>query len=78
MVKIQIVGGSSAKCDQFARNAEEAAEELQIDYAVQKVTSYHKMSQMGILLTPALVIDGVIKSSGKVLEKEEIKELLSA
>ena len=76
MTKIQIVGGGCARCDQLARNAEEAARDLDIDYRLRKITSYRQMSRMGILLTPALVIDGEVKSSGNVPTVEEIKEIL--
>jgi small redox-active disulfide protein 2 len=78
MVKIQILGGSCSSSDRLAKNAEDAARELDLDYRLQRVTSYHHIAQFGMLPTPALVVNGQIRSSGKVLEKEEIKQLLSA
>jgi small redox-active disulfide protein 2 len=77
MKKIQILGTGCPKCHKLAQNAEEAAKGLGIKYEIEKVTDIQKIINSGVMMTPGLIIDGVIKSSGKVLSVSEIKELLS-
>lgn len=77
MVKIQVLGPGCANCGKLAENAEQAARELGIEYEIEKVTEIDRMVDLGVLLTPGLVVDGEVKSSGKVLSPAEIKELLA-
>ena len=76
MKKLQILGSGCPKCAQLAANAEEAAKALGIDYELEKVTDVKAMMQMGVMLTPALVVDGAVKAVGKVPSVEDIKVML--
>ena len=75
-MKIQILGTGCPKCKQLSENAETAAKELGIDFELEKVTSITDIMSFGVMMTPALVIDGEVKIAGKVPQVEEIKELL--
>ena len=77
MKKIQILGTGCAKCKKIAEHAEKAAQELGIDYEIEKVTDITQIMNFGIVITPGLVVDGVVKTSGKVPSVEEVKKLLS-
>ncbi len=77
MVDIKIFGSGCAKCVKLAENAETAAKELGLDYNVEKVTNQNAIIDAGVLMTPALMVEGEIRSSGKVLSAEQIKSLLS-
>ena len=77
MKKIQILGTGCPKCRKLAENAEAAAKESGIEYTIEKVTQINDIMKMGVMLTPALAIDGDVKSAGKVASAEEIKAMLS-
>ena len=76
-MKIQILGSGCANCKALAAVAEQAANDLGIKYEVEKVTDVTRYADFGVMLTPALVVDGVVKSSGKVPSLNEAKKLLS-
>lgn len=76
MKKIQILGTGCAKCTQLYQNAEQAAQELGIAYAMEKVTQINDIMKFGVMMTPALVVDGQVKSVGKALTPAEIKTFL--
>ncbi|MFH1847182.1 MAG: thioredoxin family protein [Candidatus Omnitrophota bacterium] len=76
-MKIEILGAGCSKCKQLTLNVETVVNELNIQAEVVKVTDIEKITQYGILMTPALVIDEKVVSSGKVLNNDEIKKLLS-
>jgi len=61
----------------MANNTEAAVKELNLDCAIEKVTAINEISKFGIMITPALVIDGQVKVVGKVPSVEEIKKMLS-
>ena len=73
---IKILGGGCPKCKKLADNAKEAAESLGLDYEIEKITDHNQYIKYGIMVTPALVIDEQVISSGKVLSTEEIKNSL--
>jgi small redox-active disulfide protein 2 len=75
-MKIQILGTGCPKCKKLAENADAAAKELGIDYELEKVTQINAIMKMGVMVTPALAIDGQVKTSGKVPSVEEIKQLI--
>lgn len=75
-MKIQILGTGCPKCKQLAENAESAAKELGLDFELEKVTSIADIMSFGVMMTPALAVDGEVKIAGKVLNVEAIKELL--
>jgi len=76
-MKIQILGSGCAKCRQLTAVAERAAQDLGIQYDLEKVTDVKRYPEFGVMFTPALVVDGVVRSSGKVLSLEEARKLLS-
>jgi small redox-active disulfide protein 2 len=75
-MKIQILGTGCPKCKKLAENADAAAKELGVDYEIEKVTQINDIMKMGVMMTPALAIDGNVKIVGKVASSEEIKALL--
>ena len=77
MKKIQILGTGCPKCKKLAENAEAAAKELELEFEVEKVTDINEMMKFGVMVTPALAIDGQVKSIGKVISPDEIKTMLS-
>ena len=76
MKKIQILGSGCAKCKKLAQNAEAAAKELGIEYELEKVTDINEIIKMGVVMTPAMVVDGEVKIVGKTPSPDEIKESL--
>lgn len=76
MKKIQIVGTGCAKCKKLAENAEAAAKDAGIEYELEKVTQINDIMKMGVMVTPALAIDGEVKIAGKVASPEGIKAML--
>jgi len=77
MTKIQILGSGCAKCRQLTAIAEQAAQDLGLQYELEKVTDVNRYAEFGVMFTPALVVDGVVKLSGKVPSFDEAKKLLS-
>ena len=75
-MKIQILGTGCPKCKQLAANAEKAAQELELDFQLEKVTDISQITSFGVMMTPALVLDGDVKVVGKVPTVDEIKKLL--
>jgi small redox-active disulfide protein 2 len=76
MKTIQILGTGCPKCTKLAENAEAAAEALGIEYELVKISDLNEMARMGVMVTPGLAIDGQLKSSGRLLSIEEIRNLL--
>jgi len=77
MKKIQILGPGCPKCRKLAENAETAARETGIDFEMEKVTDINAIIGFGVMMTPALAVDGRVKVSGKVPDVDEIKKMLS-
>lgn len=75
-MKIQILGTGCPKCKKLAEAAEAAAKELQLDFELEKVTDINQIMSFGVMMTPALVIDGSVKVVGKVPNHEDMKALL--
>lgn len=78
MKYIQIIGSGCTKCQKLADNAEIAARGLGLDYTLEKITDLDRIADFGILLTPALAVDGEVKSSGRLLSPENIRPLLTS
>jgi small redox-active disulfide protein 2 len=76
MKKIQILGTGCPKCKKLAENAEAAAKQLGIEYELEKVTKINDIMKFGVMVTPALVIDGQIKIVGQAPSLEQLKEML--
>ena len=76
MKKIEILGTGCQKCMKLAKNAEDAERAKGSEYEVEKVTDLQKILSYGVMMTPGLVVDGKVKSVGKVLTVEEIEKLI--
>jgi small redox-active disulfide protein 2 len=75
-MKIEILGMGCPSCNKLENNALEAVKSAGIDASIVKVTDMTEIMNYGVTRTPALVIDGVVKSSGKILKASEIQALL--
>jgi small redox-active disulfide protein 2 len=78
MRKIQILGTGCPKCKTLFANAEKACEGFDGECEVEKVEDINEIVGFGVMMTPALVIDGEVKAVGKVLSAEQIREMLAA
>jgi len=77
MKKIQILGTGCPKCKTLMTNAEAAVKAAGIEATVEKVDKIADIMKFGVMITPALVVDGVVKSAGKVLSPEDIRKFLA-
>ncbi|MEM2916205.1 MAG: thioredoxin family protein [Candidatus Woesearchaeota archaeon] len=73
---ISILGTGCPKCKELEANARKAVEELKIKAEIEKVTDVGEIVDYGVMSTPAIVIDGEVKASGRIPTVEEIKEWL--
>jgi small redox-active disulfide protein 2 len=76
MKKLQVLGPGCPKCEELAKRTEEAAKALGLDYELEKVKDLNQMMAMGVFMTPALVVNGEVKSVGKVPSDEELKKMI--
>jgi len=76
-MKIEILGTGCPKCKQLTANAEAAVKELNVQAEIGKVTDIDKITDYGVMMTPALVVDGTVISAGKLLNKDEIKKIIT-
>lgn len=77
MKKIQILGTGCPKCKKLAENAEAAVKDLGIEYDIEKVTNINEIMGFGVMMTPALAVDGEVKVVGKVPSPDDIKGMLA-
>ena len=75
--KIQILGMGCPKCARLYAHAEEAAKQLGIEYEMEKIADIDRITDMGVMMTPALAVDGEVKLSGRVPTVTSLKELLA-
>ena len=75
-MKIEILGGGCANCAKLYENAKKAVSDSGRKATIAKVTDYAKIASYGVMRTPALVIDGEVKSEGRVPSADEIKKML--
>ncbi len=75
-MKIQILGTGCSRCKMLLANVTDAVKELSMDVEIIKVENIDEIMNFGIMVTPALAVNGTLKSTGKVLTKEEIKKIL--
>jgi len=73
-MKIEILGMGCPSCVKLEKNAEDAVRTSGIDAEIVKVSDMNTIMDYGVTRTPALVIDGIVKSSGKVLKASEIQK----
>ena len=76
MKTLQVLGPGCTRCAKLKENAEAAVKELGIDAAVEKISDIGEITRLGVMMTPALVIDGQVKIVGRVASVEEIKGYL--
>jgi small redox-active disulfide protein 2 len=76
MKKIEILGSGCPKCNKLEELSRKAAEEIGIEYKVSKVKDINTIMEYGVMITPALVVDGEVKVAGKVPSLEEVKNLI--
>jgi len=76
MKKLQVLGTGCPKCRKLAENTEAAAKALGIEYEIEKVTDINEIMKFGVMMTPALAVDGKVKVVGKVASEEEIENLI--
>jgi small redox-active disulfide protein 2 len=77
VTKIQVLGPGCAKCRVLYEHADQAAKELGLDYEIEKVTDLSAILGYGVMATPALVVNGELKLSGRVPSAEQLKAVLS-
>ena len=76
-MEIKVLGPGCQKCRQTEKNVKEAVEESGVEAKVDKVTNLLEIAKYGVFGTPAVVIDGEVKSVGKIPAKDEIKGWLA-
>ncbi|HOO72861.1 MAG TPA: thioredoxin family protein [Spirochaetota bacterium] len=76
-MKLEILGTGCAKCAKLEEVSRKAADELGLDYELEKVKDINKIMDYGVMITPALVVDGEVKIAGRVPSVEDIKKLIS-
>ena len=75
-MKIQILGTGCPKCEKLKDITERVAKELGITYDIEKISDINAIMEFGVLMTPALVVDGSVKVAGKLPSEEDIKTML--
>ncbi len=73
---VHVLGPGCAKCNQLAEMVAAAAAELGVSCQLEKVSDFNKIMSFGVMMTPGLVVDGIVKSVGRVPSAAEIKEML--
>ena len=80
MKRLQILGTGCPKCKKLTENTETAAKELGIEYEIEKITGINEIMEFGVMITPALVVDGKVKVAGvsnNIPSPDEIKKMIS-
>lgn len=77
MKTLRILGTGCAKCHKLTEQTQAAAEALGLEYRIEKVTDLQEIMSYGVMMTPALVVDGQVKVVGKVPTMDEIKKFLA-
>jgi len=75
--KLIVLGPGCPRCETLAKLTGQAADQLGIDYQLEKLTDIKQFMQYGLMMTPGLVVDGELKVQGKVPSVDELKALLS-
>jgi len=78
MMKIEILGTGCAKCHALETAVKQAAGALGVDYEIAKITEIAKFAEYGVMMTPALVVDGEVKVVGKVPGEAELTAILTS
>jgi small redox-active disulfide protein 2 len=76
-MKIEILGTGCPKCKKLFENAQEAMKTLGTSAEIVKIEDIQQIMNAGVMITPAIAVDGEVKSAGKVLSVDEIKKIIS-
>ncbi len=76
-MNVKVLGSGCTKCIELEKRVREVAESHQIEIDLEKVSAVEDIMSYGVMITPGLVVDGEVKSSGKLPSKEEILEWIS-
>ncbi|MBK7644645.1 MAG: TM0996/MTH895 family glutaredoxin-like protein [Planctomycetes bacterium] len=77
MKKIQVLGTGCPKCKALTELARQAAEKSGQPYEIEKITDVLRFADFGVMTTPALVVDGVLKVAGKLPSLEQVERMLA-
>ena len=77
MMKLHVLGTGCAKCRQLAQNVQAAADALGLDVEIEKVTDPNDIMGFGVMITPALAVEGQVKAAGTVPSVDQIKAMLA-
>ena len=77
MKEVRVLGPGCPKCEELMKQTQAVVEELGLDCQVVKVTDIQEITTYGVMMTPALVVDGQVKASGKVPSLDDLKKMLS-
>jgi small redox-active disulfide protein 2 len=75
-MKIQIIGTGCPKCRILLENAKKAADDLGVQYEIEKITDPDDIVEFGVMMTPGLAVNNDVKSAGKLLTTDQIKSIL--
>jgi small redox-active disulfide protein 2 len=75
-VQILVIGPGCSRCKTLAQFTEQAVKELGVTAEINKVTDLKQIMALGVMMTPALAVNGTVKTAGRVPSVEEIKKLL--
>jgi small redox-active disulfide protein 2 len=77
MKRIIVLGPGCPRCETLAKTASQAADQLGIEYQLEKLTDITQFPAYGLMMTPGLVVDGQLKVQGKVPSVDDIKSMLA-
>ncbi len=77
MTTLQIIGTGCAKCQKLAAEAKAAADGIGIQYTLEKITDIQEVVKFNVMMTPALVVNGIVKVAGRVPSAAEIAPWLA-
>lgn len=78
MMSIEVLGTGCPKCNQLEATAKAAADSLGVDYQIEHVKDINEFIKRGVMMPPALAIDGIVKVSGRVPSEAELTKIFSA
>ncbi|MGQ9569507.1 MAG: thioredoxin family protein [Thermodesulfovibrionales bacterium] len=76
-MKIQVAGPGCLKCQETEKNVREACSQLKLDADIKHVYDIKEIAKLGVLFTPAVVVNGKVITSGKIPTVEELKKIFS-
>ncbi|UCC45336.1 MAG: TM0996/MTH895 family glutaredoxin-like protein [Candidatus Zixiibacteriota bacterium] len=77
MKEVKVLGPGCPKCEHLMKQTEQAVQELGLECSLEKVTDIQQITSYGVMMTPALVVDGQVKVTGKVPSLDDLKEMLT-